>query len=135
MAGPLRQPINIKALQRYIELNVPEIKAPITVGQVNGPIIETASSLISKFGYGQSNPTYQIIDANKRIFVMRKKPPGELLSKTAHAIEREYQVLHALQSTPVPVPKVFCLCEDNTVIDTAFYVRIMSSAVNLMLFR
>ena len=53
---------------------------------------------------------------------MRKKPAGKLLSKTAHAIEREYQVLAALANTEVPTPKVYCLCEDNQVLGTPFYV-------------
>lgn len=34
-----------------------------------------------QFGYGQSNPTYQLTDKNGKKFVMRKKPPGKLLSK------------------------------------------------------
>lgn len=53
---------------------------------------------------------------------MRKKPPGKLLSKTAHQVEREYQILHALQPTDVPVPKVYTLCEDSNVVGTAFYI-------------
>ena len=35
MAGPIRQPIDIPALQRYIEQNVPEIKTPLEVKQVD----------------------------------------------------------------------------------------------------
>lgn len=54
---------------------------------------------------------------------MRKKPPGKLLSKTAHAVEREYRILHALQSTDLPTPKVYTLCEDDKVVGTPFYVR------------
>jgi aminoglycoside phosphotransferase (APT) family kinase protein len=53
---------------------------------------------------------------------MRKKPPGRLMSKTAHAVEREYMALKALQDTAVPVPKVYCLCEDESVLGTPFYV-------------
>ena len=34
MAGEIRQPIDISALQRYIEKNVPEIKTPLEVKQV-----------------------------------------------------------------------------------------------------
>src|SRR6202044_3782055 len=34
MAGPIRQPIDIPALQRYIEQNVPQIKTPLEVKQV-----------------------------------------------------------------------------------------------------
>lgn len=53
---------------------------------------------------------------------MRKKPPGKLLSKTAHRVEREYQIIHALRNTDVPVPEAYCLCEDESVIGTAFYI-------------
>lgn len=53
---------------------------------------------------------------------MRKKPPGQLLSKTAHKVDREYRILKALQDTDVPVPRVYCLCEDDSVVGTAFYI-------------
>ncbi|EWC48030.1 hypothetical protein DRE_02609 [Drechslerella stenobrocha 248] len=106
--GPVRQPIDVDALERYLTTHVPRcFRAPITLKQ---------------FGYGQSNPTYLLINGDGRKYVMRKKPPGSLLSKTAHAVEREYRVLHALQSTPVPTPKVHALCEDPAVIGTPFYI-------------
>ena len=44
------------------------------------------------------------------------------MSKTAHQVEREYKVLHALEKTDVPVPKTYCLCEDDSVIGTPFYI-------------
>jgi aminoglycoside phosphotransferase (APT) family kinase protein len=53
---------------------------------------------------------------------MRKKPPGKLVSKTAHQVEREYRIIHALEETDVPVPKAYCLCEDDSVIGTPFYI-------------
>lgn len=53
---------------------------------------------------------------------MRKKPPGQLLSATAHQVEREYRIIHALEKTNVPVPKAYCLCEDSAVIGTPFYI-------------
>jgi len=53
---------------------------------------------------------------------MRKKPPGQLLSKTAHQVDREYRVIHALENTDVPVPKAYSLCEDDSVIGSAFYI-------------
>lgn len=53
---------------------------------------------------------------------MRKKPPGKLLSATAHQVEREYQILHALEPTDVPVPKVYILCEDSNIVGTPFYI-------------
>lgn len=77
---------------------------------------------ILQFGFGQSNPTYQITGSDGRKFVMRKKPPGKLVSKTAHQVEREYKVIHALEKTDVPVPKCYCLCEDVSIVGTAFYI-------------
>ncbi|KAJ3291240.1 hypothetical protein HK104_006228 [Borealophlyctis nickersoniae] len=78
---------------------------------------------IRQFKLGQSNPTYFLKDKNGTRFVLRKKPPGALISKTAHAVEREFKVLSALgRNTNVPVPKVYVLCEDNGVIGTPFYI-------------
>jgi aminoglycoside phosphotransferase (APT) family kinase protein len=61
---------------------------------------------------------------SKQQYVLRKKPPGALLSATAHAVEREFRVLNALgTASDVPVPKVYVLCEDTSIIGTPFYVR------------
>lgn len=54
--------------------------------------------------------------------MLRKKPPGKLLSKTAHRVDREYRIIHALENTDVPVPKAICLCEDDSVVGTPFYI-------------
>ncbi len=75
-----------------------------------------------KFGYGQSNPTYQLTADDGKKFVLRKKPPGKLLSKTAHQVDREHSIIHALEKTAVPVPQAHCLCEDTAVVGTAFYI-------------
>lgn len=53
---------------------------------------------------------------------MRKKPPGKLLSKTAHRVDREYRILKSLESTDVAAPRVYCLCEDDGVVGTPFYI-------------
>ena len=53
---------------------------------------------------------------------MRKKPPGQLLSQTAHKVDREFRIINALGKTDVPVPKAYCLCEDGSVVGTAFYI-------------
>lgn len=63
-----------------------------------------------------------ITGSDKQQYVLRKKPPGKLLSKTAHQVEREYKIIHALEKTDVPVPKAYCLCEDSNVIGTPFYI-------------
>ena len=41
---------------------------------------------------------------------------------SAHAVDREYKVMTALQGTQVPVPKTYGLCEDEEVIGTPFFV-------------
>ncbi len=73
-----------------------------------------------QFEGGQSNPTFLIDDGNRK-YVLRKQPPGELLP-SAHQVDREYRVMHALASTDVPVPKMFALCEDPSIIGTKFYI-------------
>jgi aminoglycoside phosphotransferase (APT) family kinase protein len=82
------------------------------------PAIETLG--VAQFKGGQSNPTY-LLEAAGRRFVLRRKPPGELLA-SAHAVEREFRVIRALEGTQVPVARVHLLCEDAAVIGTAFYV-------------
>ena len=56
---------------------------------------------ISQFSGGQSNPTYRL-QTPGRTYVLRRKPPGQLL-KSAHAIDREFRVQRALESSAVPV--------------------------------
>src|SRR4030081_3683695 len=73
-----------------------------------------------RFAGGQSNPTYRLT-AGSGAYVLRRKPPGPLLP-SAHAVDREFRVMRALADTPVPVPRVFALCEDEGVIGSAFYV-------------
>ncbi|NDH64500.1 MAG: phosphotransferase family protein [Alphaproteobacteria bacterium] len=73
-----------------------------------------------EFKGGQSNPTYSLTAGGKR-YVMRRKPPGQLL-KSAHAVDREYKVMSALGATDVPVPKTYALCTDESVIGTWFYI-------------
>jgi alkylation response protein AidB-like acyl-CoA dehydrogenase/aminoglycoside phosphotransferase (APT) family kinase protein len=79
-----------------------------------------------KFSHGQSNPTYLLTvvtapTGSHKKYVLRKKPPPPTLP-SAHAIEREFQVLCALAPTPVPVPMPIHLCEDTSVIGTEFYI-------------
>ena len=73
-----------------------------------------------KFNVGQSNPTFRL-DTPSGSYVLRRKPPGQLL-KSAHAVDREFQVQSALAKTEVPVAKMHVLCEDPDVIGSDFYV-------------
>jgi len=78
---------------------------------------------IRQFPVGQSNPTYQLICGSRK-YVLRKKPPGKLLP-SAHAVDREFRVITALQQSDVPVPRTLHLCEDPTIIGSQFYVMEM----------
>ncbi len=92
-------------LESYLREHVEGFSGPLTVEQFSG---------------GQSNPTF-LLKAGKARYVLRRKPPGKLLP-SAHAVDREYRVISALYETDVPVAKTFCLCEDDSIIGTAFYI-------------
>ncbi len=75
---------------------------------------------VAQFTRGASNPTF-LITAGDRRYVLRKKPPGQLLA-SAHQVDREFRVMRALGATGFPVPVMRVLCEDESVIGQAFYV-------------
>ena len=93
------------SLARYLRDRVPGFGSMLSVEQFKG---------------GQSNPTFLLTDGERR-YVMRRKPPGNLLP-SAHAVDREFRVVSALVDTDVPVAKAHVLCEDPSVIGTMFYV-------------
>jgi aminoglycoside phosphotransferase (APT) family kinase protein len=97
--------LNERALFDYLTAELPGFSEPAELRQFQG---------------GQSNPTYLITTRDRR-FVLRKKPPGNLLP-SAHQVEREFKVMRALAGTGVPVPAAPLLCEDAGVIGTAFFV-------------
>ena len=57
---------------------------------------------VEQFKGGQSNPTYHLA-TNVGAYVLRKKPPGQLLP-SAHAVDREFRVMRSLEGSGVPVP-------------------------------
>src|SRR5688572_4910311 len=70
---------------------------------------------------GRSNLTYGVSDADGRRWALRRPPLGKRLG-SAHDMGREHTVIAALQDTPVPVPPVVGLCEDESVNGAPFYV-------------
>ena len=71
---------------------------------------------------GPSNPSWRL-ESDQATWVLRAKPaPAAQLLPSAHAIEREYRQLCTLHGSPVPVPKVHTLCEDESVMGVAFYL-------------
>lgn len=75
---------------------------------------------LDRIGGGQSNPTYFVNFAN-RSMVLRKQPASSLLP-SAHAVDREYRVMHALAATDVPVPKMVLFHADRDVVGTPFFI-------------
>lgn len=75
---------------------------------------------VRQFAGGASNPTFLLTSGGRR-YVLRKKPPGQLLS-SAHQVDREYRIMAALKDTDVPVPVMRAVCDDPNVIGTSFYV-------------
>jgi len=95
-------------LASYLEEHVPGFAGPLEVKRFKG---------------GQSNPTYQLITPGRK-YVLRRKPPGELLP-SAHAVDREFRIISALHKTGFPVPQAFVLCTDTEVAGTMFFVMEM----------
>jgi aminoglycoside phosphotransferase (APT) family kinase protein len=92
-------------LEAYLKERIDGFKGPMQVEQFKG---------------GQSNPTYRVSAGGKR-YALRRKPPGKLLP-SAHAVDREFKVIRALHGIGFPVARPYVLCEDDSVIGTAFYV-------------
>ncbi len=102
-----KQAFDVAALSVWLAQNLPGFVGPLTVESFKG---------------GQSNPTYKL-NTPTQSYVMRAKPgPVAKLLPSAHAIEREFAVMSGLYGTDVPVPRMYCLCEDEAVIGRAFYV-------------
>src|SRR6266702_2468877 len=99
-------PFDLARLEDYLRANIPGLTGAIAVEPLTG---------------GQSNPTFVIKVDGKKRYVLRKKPAGPLLP-SAHAVDREYRVMKALGGSDVPVPRMLCLCEDDSVIGTMFFV-------------
>jgi aminoglycoside phosphotransferase (APT) family kinase protein len=97
--------IDAPSLQRYLADHLPGFRGPLEIRQFEG---------------GQSNPTY-FLHTPDRDYVLRKKPPGQLLP-SAHAVDREYRVMKALAGTGVPVPPAVLMCDDASVIGTPFFI-------------
>ncbi len=97
--------LNVEIVETYLARHIPGFMGPITY---------------EKSVTGQSNPTFFLTTPSGH-YVLRRKPSGQLLP-SAHAVDREYRVMTALHGSGVPVPKTFHLCEDESVIGTAFFV-------------
>ncbi len=102
-----RQKFDVSALQAYMHEHIPGFEGELQVEQFKG---------------GQSNPTFKLSTPSQR-FVLRTKPgPAAKLLASAHAIDREFRVMDALNKAGFPAPRQYALCLDEAVIGRAFYL-------------
>ncbi len=97
--------LDLPTVDAYLSARLPGYRGPLEA---------------SKFTIGQSNPTF-LLKTPDLTYVLRRKPPGVLL-KSAHAVDREFRVQSALAGSKVPVPQMYLLCEDDSIIGSDFYV-------------
>jgi aminoglycoside phosphotransferase (APT) family kinase protein len=103
-----RQRFDVEALAAYLRAHIPGFPdAAVTVEQFKG---------------GQSNPTFKL-SAGGQHYVLRTKPGrAARLLPSAHAIEREFRVMDALNQAGFPAARQYTLCTDEAVIGRAFFV-------------
>lgn len=97
--------LDASALREWLAQSLPDFSGNLTIRQFQG---------------GQSNPTF-LLEQDCRRLVLRKRPSGPL-APSAHAIDREYRVLHALTDSGVPAPRPQLYCNDPSIIGTEFYL-------------
>lgn len=103
-----RQKFDVDALDAYMKAHVE--------GYLGGPLV------VEQFKGGQSNPTFKIGNGSQQ-YVLRTKPgPAAKLLPSAHAIDREYRVMDALQKAGFPAARQYALCLDESVIGRAFFI-------------
>ena len=75
---------------------------------------------IEQFPAGSSNLTY-LVHLGDTEYVLRRPPFGNTV-KTAHDMDREFNVLSKLSSVYPPAPKPLLICKDVSVIGSEFYL-------------
>jgi aminoglycoside phosphotransferase (APT) family kinase protein len=98
--------IDRAGVETWFEQNVPDVALPLEFERISG---------------GHSNLTFAVRDANGEAWALRRPPLGKRLG-SAHDMGREHRVIEGLAPTPVPVPPVVGLCEDDSVNGAPFYV-------------
>jgi aminoglycoside phosphotransferase (APT) family kinase protein len=104
--GAAPEGIDGPSVEEWFAANVPAARPPLAFERISG---------------GRSNLTYAVTDSAGGRWALRRPPLGKRLG-SAHDMGREHRVIAALQETPVPVPPVAGLCEDESVNGAPFYV-------------
>jgi aminoglycoside phosphotransferase (APT) family kinase protein len=98
--------IDSEAVEAWFAENVPGAKPPLRFDRISG---------------GRSNLTFGVTDSAGSRWALRRPPLGKRLG-SAHDMGREHRVISALRDTPVPVPPVTGISEDDSVNGAPFYV-------------
>jgi aminoglycoside phosphotransferase (APT) family kinase protein len=75
---------------------------------------------VERIGEGHSNITFLVRRGGARVVLRR--PPRPPLPPSAHDVLREARLLRALEGTPVRVPRVLAVGDDEDVLGVPFYV-------------
>jgi aminoglycoside phosphotransferase (APT) family kinase protein len=75
---------------------------------------------VERIGEGHSNITFLVRRGDARVVLRR--PPRPPLPPSAHDVLREARLLRALEGTPVRVPKVIAVGDDESLLGVPFYV-------------
>jgi aminoglycoside phosphotransferase (APT) family kinase protein len=75
---------------------------------------------VERIGEGHSNFTFLVSRGDARVVLRR--PPRPPLPPSAHDVLREARLLSALEGTPVRVPRVVAVGDDESVLGVPFYV-------------
>jgi aminoglycoside phosphotransferase (APT) family kinase protein len=105
-AAPVPDGIDRAGVESWFADNVPGAELPLGFERISG---------------GRSNLTYTVSDAAGRRWALRRPPLGKRLG-SAHDMSREHKVIAGLHGTPVPVPPVVGLCEDESTNGAPFYL-------------
>ena len=105
--APIRpgEELNLAALAHFLRGKVEGAEQAIAVEQFPG---------------GHSNLTY-LLRLGEREYVLRRGPLGPVAPK-AHDMAREYRVLQAIHPHFPEAPKVYALCEDQSVLGAVFFL-------------
>jgi aminoglycoside phosphotransferase (APT) family kinase protein len=97
--------LNIARVESFLRDTIPSLDGKMTLRQFPG---------------GHSNLTYLVIFKNREMVLRR--PPFGTKAKTAHDMNREYRILHALKPVYPYCPEPLVYSEDPEVMGCPFYV-------------
>lgn len=105
-----------KAVRKGEEIDIDRLRTYLK-GQ---PDLPDGEIDVAQFPAGSSNLTY-LIRLGEEEFVLRRPPFGNTV-KSAHDMQREFDVLTKLSAVYEPAPRPLLFCKDQSVIGSEFYL-------------